>query len=73
MHLMPFYAVEPKLAADETWVMHLFSPHDEVPPGHYGMIEFYCPDRARRIGRNDPCPCGSGKKYKQCCGRDIGR
>lgn len=20
-------------------------------------------------GRNDPCPCGSGKKYKQCCGR----
>ena len=21
------------------------------------------------IGRNDPCPCGSGKKYKQCCGR----
>lgn len=23
-----------------------------------------------RIGRNDPCPCGSGKKYKHCCGRD---
>ena len=23
----------------------------------------------RKIGRNDPCPCGSGKKYKQCCGR----
>lgn len=22
-----------------------------------------------KIGRNDPCPCGSGKKYKQCCGR----
>jgi uncharacterized protein YecA (UPF0149 family) len=21
------------------------------------------------IGRNDPCPCGSGKKYKKCCGR----
>ena len=21
-------------------------------------------------GRNDPCPCGSGKKYKKCCGRD---
>ncbi|MFQ6978433.1 MAG: SEC-C metal-binding domain-containing protein [Oscillibacter sp.] len=21
------------------------------------------------MGRNDPCPCGSGKKYKQCCGR----
>ena len=24
-----------------------------------------------KIGRNDPCPCGSGKKYKKCCGRDI--
>src|SRR5919199_1435854 len=25
------------------------------------------PDRARPPGRNDPCPCGSGKKYKRCC------
>jgi preprotein translocase subunit SecA len=24
---------------------------------------------AKKIGRNDPCPCGSGKKYKQCCGK----
>ncbi len=24
---------------------------------------------ARKIGRNEPCPCGSGKKYKKCCGR----
>ncbi len=24
---------------------------------------------SNKIGRNDPCPCGSGKKYKQCCGR----
>lgn len=24
----------------------------------------------KKIGRNDPCPCGSGKKYKQCCGRN---
>jgi len=23
-----------------------------------------------KVGRNDPCPCGSGKKYKQCCGKD---
>ena len=23
----------------------------------------------RKVGRNDPCPCGSGKKYKRCCGR----
>ncbi len=24
-----------------------------------------------KIGRNDPCPCGSGKKYKNCCGRSA--
>ncbi len=24
-----------------------------------------------RVGRNDPCPCGSGKKYKKCCGRQV--
>jgi preprotein translocase subunit SecA len=23
----------------------------------------------RKVGRNEPCPCGSGKKYKHCCGR----
>jgi len=26
----------------------------------------------KQVGRNDPCPCGSGKKYKNCCGRDKG-
>jgi preprotein translocase subunit SecA len=25
----------------------------------------------KKVGRNDPCPCGSGKKYKKCCGRNI--
>ncbi len=25
---------------------------------------------AKKVGRNDPCPCGSGKKYKHCCGRN---
>lgn len=24
-----------------------------------------------KIGRNDPCPCGSGKKYKNCCGKNL--
>ena len=26
----------------------------------------------KKVGRNDPCPCGSGKKYKQCCLRTLG-
>ena len=25
----------------------------------------------KKIGRNDPCPCGSGKKYKKCCGKNA--
>jgi preprotein translocase subunit SecA len=25
--------------------------------------------KGKKVGRNDPCPCGSGKKYKHCCGR----
>ncbi len=27
--------------------------------------------RSGKVGRNDPCPCGSGKKYKKCCGNDL--
>lgn len=27
--------------------------------------------KGEKVGRNDPCPCGSGKKYKKCCGRDA--
>ena len=26
------------------------------------------PIRSKKVGRNQPCPCGSGKKYKRCCG-----
>ena len=29
------------------------------------------PRKVAKIGRNDPCPCGSGKKYKMCCGRNA--
>ena len=28
-------------------------------------------DTSKKIGRNDPCPCGSGKKYKKCCGANV--
>jgi preprotein translocase subunit SecA len=29
------------------------------------------PVHVKKVGRNDPCPCGSGKKYKNCCGRSL--
>lgn len=36
-----------------------------APTGHAASQPFV---REPKIGRNDPCPCGSGKKYKKCCG-----
>lgn len=27
--------------------------------------------KTEKVGRNDPCPCGSGKKYKKCCGKNA--
>ena len=39
---------------------------------HWRDDEFYYDQEPRtvvKIGRNDHCPCGSGKKYKKCCGK----
>lgn len=33
------------------------------------MVAAESKNKNKKIGRNDPCPCGSGKKYKHCCGR----
>ena len=35
---------------------------------HPGLTEHNSTDRNGKVGRNDPCLCGSGKKYKKCCG-----
>ncbi|WP_252349118.1 SEC-C metal-binding domain-containing protein [Ochrobactrum sp. BTU1] len=32
------------------------------------MLNIFSSARSTKVGRNDPCPCGSGKKYKKCCG-----
>ena len=36
---------------------------EEVAPGKHKPVKV-----GQKVGRNDPCPCGSGKKYKKCCG-----
>ncbi len=47
----------------------------EEQPMFYGPAEGEAPKgsktvkKDRKVGRNDPCPCGSGKKYKKCCGK----
>ena len=40
-----------------------------LPTGGDGSLPNAPIRKGKKIGRNDPCPCGSGKKYKQCCGR----
>ncbi|MFH1059986.1 MAG: SEC-C metal-binding domain-containing protein, partial [Pseudomonadota bacterium] len=50
-----------------------FAPDDSVPLSYSGGDDGSAPEPAKRksakVGRNDLCPCGSGKKYKKCCGR----
>lgn len=42
----------------------------EQPVMFFNMGDEPAPERKeKKIGRNDPCPCGSGKKYKKCCGK----
>ncbi|MBN1693435.1 MAG: preprotein translocase subunit SecA [Dehalococcoidales bacterium] len=47
------------------------SPMAQADVGSKGDTKPRAPARVagKKIGRNDPCPCGSGKKYKHCCGR----
>ncbi len=57
------------------WTSHEISGKLEKPllsplpaPFEFPGEERPAEKRAAKIGRNDPCPCGSGKKYKKCCG-----
>ena len=43
-----------------------FSDDSEIP---FGSVTQPIEREKEKVGRNDPCPCGSGKKYKHCCGR----
>nr|VFK44555.1 MAG: SEC-C motif-containing protein [Candidatus Kentron sp. SD]VFK49511.1 MAG: SEC-C motif-containing protein [Candidatus Kentron sp. SD] len=37
------------------------------PGGLRALLKMLVPDLRKRVGHNEPCPCGSGKKYKKCC------
>ncbi|MGC4377670.1 SEC-C metal-binding domain-containing protein [Fictibacillus sp. Mic-4] len=64
------------------WVLKGYTPAElskkekthlnPVPSEPFGQAGTGTKERgnSRKIGRNDPCPCGSGKKYKKCCGKD---
>ena len=61
MRNMGFSQEDVQRMANETWNDRFGDDFDYEP-----MMPFVAPPK---VGRNDPCPCGSGKKYKHCCGR----
>jgi uncharacterized protein len=55
----------PEVIADTYRITH---PHAPARPGRAAMQRPGTYKRAgKKIGRNDPCPCGSGRKFKACC------
>lgn len=48
-------------------VIHGGHVYRRIPSGNIGAEVFT--DEEKELGRNSPCICGSGKKYKKCCGR----
>ena len=47
---------------------HKENPAASAPMGRSRPAAHHIESEQPKVGRNDPCPCGSGKKYKQCCG-----
>lgn len=65
-------AQQPEMTASHPQASDAYGhePAAEPVPGEDPVVPRHQPVRnENKIGRNDPCPCGSGKKYKQCCGR----
>lgn len=64
-------AVVPLLAAfnNETrlWQLKGHTPAELMEKSGHGKVIPFDQVRKAKVGRNDPCPCGSGKKYKNCC------
>jgi hypothetical protein len=64
-----------QLALDQRLLLHGLEPvffpggeDEHVHDEHCGHDHAPAAAPAKEVGRNDPCPCGSGKKYKKCCG-----
>lgn len=53
---------------DQAKQLELLNDSVEILPSAVYSIKAYNRP-ATKVGRNDPCPCGSGKKYKKCCGK----
>lgn len=56
------------------WIPHP-PPLEEVDPELGELLRQFCNGELKsipkKIGRNDPCYCNSGKKFKKCCGKNV--
>jgi len=64
---LSFYSPDEIIARQKRWKEEASST-DEEPESDAQPPIFSETERAPKIGRNEPCPCGSGKEYKKCCG-----
>jgi len=69
-------STDPKISPEATEPAHSHAHDDACGCGHdhhhHGHHHHHNPiapfvRAGPKVGRNDPCPCGSGKKYKKCC------
>ena len=70
------FRAQPGPVARKPVQTHAYKPSTDAKPG--GSADRSAPGAQataitaqKKVGRNDPCPCGSGKKYKRCCGRNA--
>jgi len=56
-----------RAAAGITAIYRYFEPHRRTLADRASQHSAH--RHTKKIGRNDPCSCGSGKKYKHCCGK----
>ena len=61
----PSVLMEKSISGERSEPVNVFA--DPVPSAPKAVVYDFA--KKRKVGRNDPCPCGSGKEYKKCCGR----
>ena len=69
---LPLEQTDPEIAEFFQDICHKENPYGIQAVHEYdGGVAFQpAPVKVeKKVGRNDPCPCSSGKKYKKCCGR----
>ena len=67
--MLEFRGYTPNEISGAVWPFATGKPHTAMPNSFVPTAMPMQPASARKIYPNDPCPCGSGKKYKKCCGR----